>query len=195
MRCIDGACRKECRIRHSSCPHDSPVKCADGRCVSSLVECASIGCEPNSPYLCPDGSCKGALDQCRYPFNSRVIRAAEKKTKGGTSALKLLDQRDKLVGTMFVEEVVDLSWRGVALSELEKSVLEVDKLYDPLFFSFLSMGVGDLQPRDFLRSAVVRISTNRSDPDAEYDKPITLHLRTDRLAGRGKFRRVHKKVG
>lgn len=55
-KCTDGLCREDCSfIKHSSCDFSKPIRCPDGRCVTTEVMCASNKCPIHQPFLSADG--------------------------------------------------------------------------------------------------------------------------------------------
>ena len=105
-----------------------------------------------------------------------------------------MDQGDKWVGAIYVEDKLELHWEGVALSEIEKTTIDVDPVYDPLYKLYLSFGIEDLNPQSFIRSSIVKINVFSDESELEYSKPITLHLRTDITAPMTGRNKIYKKV-
>ena len=88
-----------------------------------------------------------------------------------------------------------LRYQGVALSSIDKTKLDIDKKFEPLYYMLFARGLDDIKPRDFLRSAVIMINTNTQDERIEYKKPIQLHMHTDVMKVPSRFKRIPKYVG
>lgn len=192
-KCIDGVCRKKCELNYSSCTHDKPLKCPDGLCVGFLEECVSFVCTPDSPYRCPDGVCRSSVGQCSFPLNGRVVKSGKRITKNVLTGIHLVDQKERWVGGLYVEEAVEVLWHGVALSEVEQTTLKAESKFDPLFHQFLAVGTDEVTPRLFLRSAIIKVIVNGNVN--KFNKPIGLHVAVDRTLSVNGASRIHKKVG
>lgn len=194
IKCIDGECRKACNIAYSSCSHDKPLRCADGRCVGLIQECASVRCGADAPFLCPDGTCKATLSFCKYPSNIRIILGKDLNTLEGFMPINLSEQNGRIAGTLYTHQQLHLKFKGLAMSQLTKTKLDISNAYDPLFNSFFSKSLKDIKPQDFIRSAIISISTNAQDDKIKYKKPILLNLNADFMKQKKHFGNASKNV-
>lgn len=144
--------------------------------------------------MCPNGACEASMNHCNLPTNIRVVRTHTLKTNENEMAIKLFDQSDNTVGVLYTSYQIYLQFKGVALSEIEDTRLDIDKIYDPLFYNMFSSGIDDVKPRDFVRSAIILVDINAQDSRLKYKKSIKLHLNTDIMKMSHKFRRIPKHV-
>jgi len=157
---------------------DKPFRCSDGTCVTHMVECSSTRCNANEPFMCPDGTCNQIMAKCRYPFNIRIVKSNSIVAPNKLKTYNLRDQNDQLTASLFTTSRINISYRGVALSKLQKSKLDVPNTYDPVYQSFLSKDSSELQPNDFLRSAAIEISMGDTR-FATGKSPVKLNFRTN----------------
>ena len=69
--CEDGICRKDCSlVEYNGCPNSKPLLCPNGRCVSTMIECAgeSSCISTEKPFRCIDGTCVSHISKCKTPF-------------------------------------------------------------------------------------------------------------------------------
>ena len=69
--CEDGVCRDNCSfVEYYGCPNEHPLMCANGRCVSQLIECAGeSACDSTEkPFRCIDGTCAASMAECKVAF-------------------------------------------------------------------------------------------------------------------------------
>ena len=69
--CQDGVCRRDCSIvEYNGCPNDHPLLCSNGRCVNQIIECVGeSSCDSaETPFRCIDGTCVSSLSQCKVAF-------------------------------------------------------------------------------------------------------------------------------
>lgn len=194
LKCIDGICRKSCEIPYSACSQKNPLRCSDGRCVKLISDCVSIRCKPDKPFLCPDGTCKDVLRHCKYPNNIKVIETHNLTTNENYTAFRLYDQSQKGVGMIYSFNSINLHYKGIALSSVQKTELDIDKMYEPLYYAFFSRGLKDITPNDFLRSSIIKITTNTQDDRLRYKKALQIHLNADVMKVSSKFAKIPKYV-
>ena len=177
-KCIDGLCREDCSlIKFSSCKFDIPLRCPSGQCVGDFVECASPSCPADQPFMCPDSQCKGSFFMCEYPKNIRIIKSLEKMTRDELEVIYLYDQRNIHVMIIQIEDQLHVKIKGVALSQVENTVLDYDKVYDPVFNEFFLNKGSELKPYQFIRSTIVKVVAY--EDVLENRKPITLEMEID----------------
>ncbi len=120
-KCVDGICRDDCvGLRHSSCVFDNPIRCPDGRCVDSEVDCVSLKCPPDEPFIGALNICKTSFSLLEYPFNIRILKNEHHKLSRDLKIF-LSDQENTILATVSTPHDIDLNIRGVALSEISNS--------------------------------------------------------------------------
>ena len=175
-KCIDGHCRRECKIASSACPHDRPIRCGDSRCVALMAECASIRCPTDTPYRCGDGTCKMSLKLCRYPYSIRVIKGNNVQTKDENQIWKLMDQRNRVVGQLITNEQLNLVYKAVPLSEVAKTSLNIHSDFEIVYNFFFARNIKDIPPEMFIRSVIIQITTNSAEEISSYNHPFIIEL-------------------
>lgn len=193
MKCVDGICRKECKISSSSCPIEKPIRCADGSCVDLMVYCASPRCEADRPFMCPDSTCKDNMAKCKYPLNINIIKQEIIDVENNVQTYYLRSQKNEIVGTMFTKGTVSFDIKGVPLSEIDKSQLSVSSDYDYVYLSYLSKRTNILIPQEFIRSSIIKVNldTTKYDPGKG---PLIVNFKTDTLNTNTDFIKYKTKV-
>lgn len=162
-KCLDGICRRKCVIPTSSCPSSQPIRCTDGNCVTLIEQCASPRCFSDKPYMCADGSCKSSMVECKFPLNIHIAELIyDVKNDNSTKSYVLKGQSSEYLATAFVTGRMGFSMEGVALSKVKNTKTQTSNEYDPVFLTLYSKKVAEVTPREFIRSAIIRINVEKT---------------------------------
>ena len=179
---MDGRFRKDCSsLRYTACDLDKPIRCPDGRCVETLIQCVSFLCSAHSPYKCRSNRCVANINDCFYSQNLLVIKRSIVRTVEGQFQKKLFtnDQSSTFVGSLFSKRKMKYEIEGVGFSEIENTVLAATTGTEELFSSFLGKSPDQLTPNDFILSPVFKIKglskfAGDSKSEAELKLQITM---------------------
>ena len=186
-KCIDGLCRKDCKILSSACSHDKPIRCGDGRCVTLMAECASIRCPTDTPYRCGDGKCAMNLKLCEYFYSIRVIKGDNIQTPDDLLITRLKDQQRRIVGQIETMEQLNLIYKAVPLSQIANTTINVRPDHQIVYHYFFSKDVIDVPPVQFIRSVVLQITTNSDEESNSFNAPVMLELKFYKTYGGAMF--------
>ena len=194
IKCVDGICREKCTFVSSSCPADNPIRCADGSCAGLMSECASALCDSNEPFRCADGSCSDNIAKCKYPYNIKIVKRVSITSSNELKYYPLLDQNNIDVGLLQTSTIMNISYRGFALSESKKTKLGIVKMYDRVYLTYFAKPIEKVKARDFIRSAAVEIDFSSNPESSETKNSIKLTLKADKIISQTHFDKQDKEV-
>lgn len=192
-KCSDGVCRSNCADFHSSaCSFFKPIRCSDGSCASSLVECSSHLCPADAPFRCKDNSCVQVLDACAYPLNTYVAKTHSVDAADSDFALTLRSQGGVELATVNVPRGANIKIKGVATSQIKNTQFLKDYKHEGLYEAFFGQGSDNLQPFQFIRSAVLNITSHVPvDPEKpEQHLRLRVRIRLDLLKPLQNFEKI-----
>lgn len=116
------------------------------------------------------------------------------KTDKNVQAIPLYSQSDKRVGFIYTDTTINISYRGVALSNLENTKLSISEAYNPVYLAHFGKRVSEIKPKEFIRSAAVDIKISSGTVYKSGTSNIKLNLETDSIVSNTSFDRYKRKV-
>lgn len=143
--------------------------------------CISPRCDSNEPFMCPDRTCQDVIAKCKYPYNIKLIKHATIETENNLHIIYLNDQTDRRAGTLFTSKSIEIRYKGVSINNMSKTRLIVDQNYDPVYLVHFAKKSRNVEPREFIRSAIVNIEFDQKTKYQMGTSPLKLHLNGDLL--------------